>query len=180
MSNLPSNDAFDEIQDFFAQEEFLAFFDFHYPKPGGRNLEGLCKVARPQTEARERVNYLCLTFIVDTPGIQEEQQIEALLGKLDVAAFKAHVPGIQAITSVPTSDRRAENYIHQMDLIFGKNTNLEVREIIPMIMFTIRQAGFKTERPQWWDEEAIKPQPSQAEKANWGNRLKALVKVLSK
>lgn len=169
------------MQDFFAQEEFLAFFDFHLPQPGGgRSLEGLCKVARPATETRERVNYLCLTFIVDTPSRTEEDKIEALLAKLDTKAFKAHIPSLQAMTSVPTSDRRAENYIHQMDLIFGKHTDLEVREIIPMVMFTIRQAGLKTERPQWWDEEAIKPQPTQAEKANWGNRFKALMGALKR
>lgn len=169
------------MQDFFSQEEFLAFFDFHLPQSGGkRTLEGLCKVARPQTAARERVNYLCLTFIVDTPSKAEEDRIEALLAKLDASAFKKHVPALQTMTSVPTSDRRAENYIHQMDLIFSKHASLEVREVIPTIMFTIRELGFKTERPQWWDEEAIKPQPTQAEKANWGNRFKALMGALKR
>lgn len=176
MSELPNPDAVDQLRDFFEHEQFLAFFDLYLPTAQGRTLSGLCKVARPQNDESSRINYLCLTFIVDTPTPADERQIETLLAKLNDRSVKQHIPTLQTMTSVPTSDRRAENYIHQMDLIFQRNEQLEVRELIPMIMFTIRQAtGLKTEKPQWWDDEAAKPQPSAAEKANWGNRLKALL-----
>jgi hypothetical protein len=181
MSDFPNPDALDQLRDFFEHEEFLAFFDLYLPGAQGRTLNGLCKVARPQSDTRERVNYICLTFIVDTPNSTDERQIETLIAKLNERSFKQHIPTLQTMTSVPTSDRHAENYIHQMDLIFQRNQSLEVRELIPMIMFTIRQAtGLKAENPQWWDEEAVKPQPTAAEKANWGNRLKALLGAIKR
>lgn len=180
MADLPDTDAQDQIQDFFAHEEFLAFFDFHLPAPSGRVLEGLCKVARPQPDARDRVDYVCLTFIIDTPDQEKVDLVEKVIGRLDSKAFKRHIPTLQTMTSVPTSNRRAENYIHQMDLIFGKHAELDIRELVPMIMFSIRkEAELKTESPQWWDDGAIKPQPTAAEKANWGNRFKALFKAMS-
>lgn len=181
---LPSYDAQDELNNFFSQEEFLAFFNFYLPATGGaRTLEGLCKVARPKVGSKSaRVNYLCLTFIVDTPNQESEHKIETLLDKLKVSNFKTQLPAIQSITSVPASMRRAENYVHQMDLIFSSSARLDPREVIPVILFTFRNAtGLKTEAPQWWDEEAIAaPAPSEAEKANWGNRIKALLGVIGK
>ncbi|MGE9295547.1 MAG: hypothetical protein ACQKBV_04595 [Puniceicoccales bacterium] len=180
---LPNSDAIDELQDFFSQEEFLAFFNFYLPAPGGqRTLEGLCKVARPKAGSKSaRVNYLCLTFVVDTPNKAAETRIEELLDKVQVGSFKAQLPSIQSVTSVPASTRGSENYVHQMDLIFGQKTTLEIREVIPMIMFTFRSVtGMKTESPQWWDENAVAPAASETEKANWGNRLKALWGALGK
>lgn len=182
-SPLPPSDARDELQDFFSQEEFLAFFNFHQPAPAGqKTLEGLCKVARPRTGTRSaQVNYLCLTFVVDTPGQEAEHRIEGLLDQINVAVFKPRVPALQSITSVPASMRGSENYVHQMDLIFARGTVLDPREIIPLILFTFREAtGLKTESPQWWDEDALAPPPSETEKANWGNRLKALWKAMGK
>ncbi len=181
---LPNSDAQDELQDFFSQEEFLAFFNFYQPATGGaRTLEGLCKVARPKSGSKSsRVNYLCLTFVVDTPNQESERQIEATLDKLKVSSFKHQLPSLQSITSVPASMRRAENYVHQMDLIFSNSAVLDPREVVPVILFTFRTAtGMKTEAPQWWDEEALQaPLPSETEKANWGNRIKALLGVLGK
>lgn len=182
-ANFPNPDAVEELQDFFSREEFLAYFDIFQPIPGGgRNLEGLCKVARPQPEnGKRRVNYLCLTFVVDTPEHGLEDQIARLLGKLNAKAFQHHIPSLKSMTSVPCSARRASNYIHQMDLIFGRDEEINLREVIPLIMFTLRQCtGMKTEKPQWWDEDAIKMGPSEAEKANWGNRLRALMGVFRK
>lgn len=181
---LPNSDAQDELQDFFSQEEFLAFFNFYQPAAGGaRTLEGLCKVARPRAGSKSsRVNYLCLTFVVDTPTVEAEQRIESLLDKLQVSSFKSQLPALQSITSVPASMRHAENYVHQMDLIFSKGATLAPREVIPVILFTFRNTtGMKTEAPQWWDEESMDaPAPSETEKANWGNRIKALWKAVGK
>lgn len=179
---LPNPDAKDELLSFFENEQFLAFFNFYLPTAdGGRTCEGLCKVARPQNLSDGRINYLCLTFVVDAPDRATEAQIEQLLAKLTDKAFRSHIPTVQSITSVPCSERHKENYIHQMDIIFARNATVDVREVIPMILFTIRQAtGMKTEKPQWWDEEGAAPKPTAAEKANWGNRIRALFSVLGR
>jgi len=181
--SLPNTDAADELQDFFSQEEFLAFFNFFLPAPGNqRTLEGLGKIARPRVGSRSaRVNYLCLTFVVDTPNQAAEARIEQLLDQINAQSFKAQLPSIQSVTSVPASMRGSENYVHQMDLIFSSRTALEIREVVPMILFTFRSVtGMKTEQPQWWDEAAIAPAPTEVEKANWGNRIKALWSALGR
>lgn len=179
---LPNSDAQDELQDFFSQEEFLAFFNFYQPAPGGkRTLEGLCKVARPEAGSQSaRVNYLCLTFIVDSPTEELEKLAETTIDKLKVSSFKMQLPALQSITSVPASMRHSENYVHQMDLIFSKSFAIDPREVVPVLLFTFRSVtGLKTEAPQWWDEASLKaPAPSETEKANWGNRIKALWKAV--
>ncbi len=177
---LPNPDVQQELNDFFSHEQFLAFFDFHHPGSTGKTLNGLCKVARPGKSGK--INYLCLTFIVDTPNAEATSQIEKLFAKLDVKAFREQLPTLQTMTSVPVSMRGAENFIHQMDLVFPPERSLDLREVVPMILFTVRKAtGLKTESPQWWDDDAIAaPQASAAEKSNWGNRVKALFKALGK
>ncbi|MDP0495447.1 MAG: hypothetical protein Q7Q73_04485 [Verrucomicrobiota bacterium JB024] len=178
--SFPNSDVQQELNDFFSHEEFLAYFDFYLPGSGGKMLNGLCKVARPSGE--HTVNYLCLTFVVDTPNREAETQIEKLLAKFDLKALREHLPTIQSLTSVPASVRHAENYVHQMDLIFPRGKDIELREVVPMILFSLRKAtGLKTESPQWWDEGAIDaPKPSAVEKANWGNRLKAIFSAIGK
>ncbi|QYY35883.1 hypothetical protein [Ruficoccus sp. ZRK36] len=178
--NLPNPDVQQELNDFFSHEEFLAFFDFHLPGSGGKMLTGLCKVARPS--GPHTVNYLCLTFVVDTPNDESEKQIEKLLAKFDIKALREHLPSIQSLTSVPASMRHSEHYIHQMDLIFPSGKEIDLRESVPMILFSLRKStGLKTESPQWWDEGALDaPKPSAAEKANWGNRLKAIFSAIGK
>ncbi len=176
----PNPDVQQELNDFFSHEEFLAFFDFHLPGSGGKMLNGLCKVARPA--GPHTVNYLCLTFVVDTPNVEAEHQIEKLLAKLDLKALREQLPTIQSMTSVPASMRHSENYVHQMDLIFPSDREIELREVVPMILFSLRKAtGLKTESPQWWDEGTLDaPKPTEVEKANWGNRLKAIFKAVGK
>ncbi|MBC2594060.1 hypothetical protein H5P28_07270 [Ruficoccus amylovorans] len=178
--SFPNPDIQQELNAFFSQEEFIAFFDFYLPGSGGKMLNGLCKVARPADG--HSVNYLCLTFVVDTPNDEAEKQIERLLAKFDLKALREQLPSLQSLTSVPASMRHSENYVHQMDLIFPKDKDLDLREVVPMLLFSLRKAtGFKTESPQWWDEVSLDaPKPTEAEKANWGNRLKAIFKAVGK
>ncbi len=164
------------LEDFFSNEEFVAFFEMRQPTTTGNGLSGLCKVARPK-EARPKVNYLSLTFIFDTPTPNLHMLAENSLAKLTAAAFTKYLPEVQSVTSVPCTERRAETYIHQMDILLSSNQPPDTLTALRHIVFTIRQTGgFQTEAPQLWDEDSA-PKPTSAEKANWANRFKALMRV---
>lgn len=176
MSDAPlSNSEPDTLEAFFQQEEFLAFFDLHQPSSSGQGLTGLCKVARPKG-THSKINYIGLTFIFDTPSPQMHMVAESAMAKLNAASFKKYLPTLHTVTSVPCSARREENYVHQLDLVFNKGAQPEIKDAINQVVFIIRQAtGFQTETPQWWDESNA-PRPSDVEKANWSSRLKALTR----
>lgn len=162
--------------DFFSSEEFVAFFDMHLPGSGGRGLSGLCKVARPKGNP-PRVNYISLTFIFDTPAPASHMLAEKSLAKLTGPSFAKYIPQVKTVTSVPCTERKAETYIHQMDILFAGAQQPDIVSTLRHIVFTIRQTGgFQTEPPQLWDEDSA-PKPSAVEKANWASRFKALARV---
>lgn len=178
--SLPNPDAQEELRRFFEEEEFLAFFDFYLEEGGERLLSGLCKVARPKKgSAGAGINYLCLTFIVDTPTNAEQRRIEELMLRLTFQAFYRHLSNLHTVTSAPSMDRQAETYVHQLDLLFRPDVAVDPEDAIPAVMFTIREAtGLRTAKPQWWEEPASRPKASALERANWSNRLRQLAKAL--
>ena len=165
-----------KLLEILQQEKFLAFFDFcKIGESGESELDGLCKVAIPQNV--ENIDYICFTFIFDTPNEASKMLAKRIMAKLTTEAFRKAEPSVYAVTSVPAIMRQAENYIHQLDVIFKDKVNEDHKSIINSLVFTIRNAaGLDTEVPQWWDESAA-PAPSEAEKANWSARIKAFLGI---
>lgn len=173
--NLPDSRR-ESPDDFFGNEEFIAFFDMRLHDSGGKSLSGLCKVARPKGNP-PKVNYLSLTFIFDTPAPAFHSLAEKCIAKLTGPAFAKYIPEVKTVTSVPCTERKAETYIHQMDILLAGSQAPDMVSTLRHIVFTIRQTGgFQTEPPQLWDEDSA-PKPSAAEKANWADRFKALARV---
>lgn len=169
----------ESADDFFSDEEFVAFFDMRLPVTGNSSLSGLCKVARPKGNP-PKVNYISLTFIFDTPNAALHNAAEKSIAKLTGPSFARYIPEVNTITSVPCTNRQAETYIHQMDLVLAGTHPPDIITTLRHIVFTIRQSGgFQTEAPQLWEEGAA-PKPSSVEKANWASRFKALTRVFGK
>lgn len=167
-----------KLLEILQQEKFLAFFDFCKIGDGGNSeLDGLCKVAQPQNV--DELDYISLTFIFDTPGEAARQSAKRVMTKLTTDAFKKALPAVYAVTSVPaTIKQQPDNYIHQLDIIFSKQFKDDVKEVIKKLVYTIRNsAGLDTEVPQWWEEDDAAPKPTEAEKANWAARIKALLGI---
>ena len=163
----------DKLLEILQSEKFLAFFDFNTRTENGKSeLSGLCKVALPQID---NPDYMSLTFIFDTPNEDAQEIAQTTLSKLTAETFQKTLPEVYATTSVPASMLQGENYIHQMDIIFSSPIREDVRDVLHKIVFVIRHAAdFATEAPQWWDESDA-PAPTEAEKANWTARIKAIL-----
>ena len=160
-------------------EKFVAFFDFYLPGENGRSeLDGLCKVAVAQHSGYN--DYVSLTFIFDTPSETKYILAKRILSKLTPETFKRVEPSVYAVTSVPGTLRPSENYIHNVDIMFRSPIANEIKNIVNKIAFAMRSyAALDTEVPQWWDEDSA-PAPTEAEKANWASRIKALLSIMRK
>lgn len=111
-----------KLLEILQQEKFLAFFDFcKIGESGESELDGLCKVAIPQNV--ENIDYICFTFIFDTPNEASKMLAKRIMAKLTTEAFRKAEPSVYAVTSVPAIMRQAENYIHQLDVIFKDKVN---------------------------------------------------------
>ncbi len=165
------------LMEIFQKERFLAFFDICKIDEGGNGeLDGLCKVAVSQEYPK--ADYMSLVFIFDTPSEGKSALAKRLLAKLSTEVFKRNLSGICAVTSVPGSVRQSDHYIHHIDLIFTQPiSDSDIKERVNKIVLTIRQTmGVDTEAPQWWEESSA-PKPSEDEKANWTERIKAFLKI---
>ena len=168
-----------KLLEILQQEKFLAYFDFRKIGDNGESeLDGLCKVAIPQNV--DNIDYICLTFIFDTPSEASKVMAKRVMATLTAEAFKKSEASVYAVTSVPALMRQSESYIHQLDIIFRNKVEADYKSIINRIVYTIRNsAGLDTEVPQWW-EESDAPAPTEVEKANWTARIKAFLGIKNK
>ncbi len=167
-----------KLLEILQKEKFLAFFDFcKIGENGESELDGLCKVAQPQNV--KEIDYISLTFIFDTPTEASKLMAKRAMSKLKMEEFKKALSSVYAVTSVPaTIKQNPDNYVHQLDIIFSKHTHGDIKEIVNKLVYTIRKcASLDTEVPQWWDDESETPKPTEAEKANWGARIKAFLGI---
>ena len=100
-----------KLLEILQQEKFLAFFDFCKIGDNGiSEIDGLCKVAIPQNI--DNIDYMCLTFIFDTPTEASKNMAKRIMATLTADAFKKSEASVYAVTSVPAIMRQSENYIH--------------------------------------------------------------------
>lgn len=170
-----------KLAEVLQNEKFVAFFDFCLIGENGESdLDGICKVA--YASYNQDTDFISFTFIFDTPTEGKRALAQRLVGKLTTESFKKVVPEVYAVTSVSNSIRHTENYIHNVDVMFHQHLGggNELRELVKKLVYPIRKdAGLNTEVPQWWDEVEA-PAPTEAEKANWGARIKALLGLKEK
>lgn len=167
-----------KLLEILQKEKFLAFFDFcKTGDDGASEIDGLCKVAEPAEKSF--AEYLSLTFIFDTPSEGKVALAKRIMANFTTASFKRVIPSVRAITSVPCSMRVAENYVHQIDVIFEGIITADVKELIRQMVFVVRSAGgLDTEVPQWWEDEGDSaPKQTEAERSNWAARIAALLRL---
>lgn len=164
-----------KLLEIIQNEKFIAFFDLGLIGENGvTEIDGLCKVAMPQHV--KDLDYISLTFIFDTPSEGTFALAKRIMSRLTPESFKKAVPNVCALTSVPATIRKGENYIHQIDVIFSSHIP-NVREAISKVVYVIRSVGgLDSEPPQWWDEQSS-PKPTEVEKANWAARIKAMLGI---
>ncbi len=179
MPKSPQSNALLEV---IQNEEMLAFFTFQQPAGVGTELTGLAKIARPSADNEgSPVNYLSITFIADTPSEAVFHAARALFAKATAADFQRHVPGVRAITSLPATSFFGPHYVHQLDVIFGKTLPDDMRTLVSQLTMVVRHGlALQTEAPQFWTDASMAPKKTEAEKANLGARLKALLEALTR
>lgn len=161
-----------KILEIIQNEKFIAFFDFSkINQSGDSEIDGLCKVAMPGKVGD--LDYIALTFIFDTQTEGKLALAKRIMASMKLDDFKKQLKGASALTSVPASALKSENYVHQLDIIFSSSVGADVREAVNKVVYVIRTvAGLNTEPPQWWNENNS-PAPTEIEKSTWADRIKA-------
>ena len=178
---MPNQPHSDDLLEVIQREEFLAFFTFDQPAGTGAELTGLVKVARPCADGKQSpLNYVSLTFIADAPNESAFRAAQTLFARDALAGFQRHVPGVRALTSLPATRFRGPHYIHQLDLVFSGGLPQDVRTLLSEVAVAVRQTfSVQTEAPQFWSDPDQAPEQTEAEKANFGARLKALMALFA-
>ena len=95
---MENNDS--KLLEILQQEKFLAFFDFRKIGENGESeLDGLCKVAIPQNV--DSIDYICLTFIFDTPNEAARVLAKRIMGKLTTNRSAAPNPQSTRLRASP-------------------------------------------------------------------------------
>lgn len=111
-----SVDLLREFVDLYSREEMLAFFEFRLPAPGGRDIEGLCRISQPK-DGRSNLYYLSLGFVVDLPDESVRPHIDEALSRLSGDALRAAMPAVVEVLPVTAMAAGPESYIRQADVL---------------------------------------------------------------
>src|SRR5262245_32009646 len=113
-------DIFQEFVAQYAREEMLAFFEFTPELEGQGSVSGLCRISQPK-QGSSKLQYLSLTFVVDTPDEAARAAIQKVLTRLTETTLRAALPQAAGLVPTPSMHTGPEHYIKQIDILLGAN-----------------------------------------------------------
>ncbi len=150
-------DILQEFVDLYAREEMLAFFDFTLERAGRDPISGLCRISKPKS-GRSKLQYLSLTFVVDTPDDDSRTRIRSALEKLDGEAMKEHVPAVVEVVPVPSLGTSSESYVTQADILL--NAEPDEKFVSTQLVPAVRAlTELKAAEVVWWGDRAAAAAP---------------------
>lgn len=139
-----------EFVDLYDREEMLAFFEFRLEKPGGAEIEGICRISRPK-DGRSNLSYLSLGFVADAPDEETRSWLDEKLGRIDGDTLRAAVPFVAEVLPMNVMATSPESYIRQADILFGEETPEDSRAILSMLVPAVAAiADFHARELVWW------------------------------
>src|SRR5262245_42833364 len=146
-----SVDLLREFVDLYSREEMLAFFEFRLERPGGREVEGLCRISQPK-DGRSNLYYLSLGFVADTPDEAARRSIDDALARLDGDALRSAVPSVVEVLPVTSMPTGPESFVRQADILFDEQSASDptttLEQLIPAVA---RITGIHPRELVWWN-----------------------------
>jgi hypothetical protein len=178
-------DIMQELVELNQHEEMLAFFEFNLERPGSEPVAGLCKISKPKGGG-DRLPYLSLTFMVDTPDDASTATVETALAQLERDAFKASLPSVVEVVTVPSMTSGSENSVRQLDIMLAEHVDPGQPFIMDRLLPALRSfAGLQAKQVVWWDTATESPAAphneatsAEAAPASLLNNLRAYLKRL--
>ncbi len=147
-----------EFVDLYGREDMLAFFDFSVERPGKEALSGLCRISKPKSGGA-KMQYLSLTFVVDTPDEEARTAVAEVLERIDTDRVKHAVAEVSEVVCMPSIASSVQSYVTQADLLLDAEPDrpLIVQRLLPAIR---RIMGVKPTELVWWADAAAAGTPS--------------------
>lgn len=160
MSDQKPIDIMQEFVDLYGKEEMLAFFDFSIERPGMQAIAGLCRISRPKSSGA-KMQYLSLTFVVDTPDESARDAVAAVLERIDADRLRRAVTGVSEVVSMPSMGGTAQTYVAQADILLDTVPDKQfiALRLLPAIRSLMQ---VKPTEVVWWSEPAATPSPHAA------------------
>jgi hypothetical protein len=162
-------DLMQEFANLYAREEMLAFFDFNFALPDVAPVAGLCRISKPKS-GRSKMQYLSLTFVVDTPDERSLVGVQQALDKLDSEGLRKAVPQVVEVVPVPSLGSAAENYVSQADILLeiAPGEFFVSEKLVPAIAGLTQM---KVTEFVWWGSGAPAPPAASAPPPAKGSSL---------
>jgi hypothetical protein len=114
-----TDEPIDIIQQFanqYAKEQMLAFFEFKLECGAAEPVSGLCKISKPKSGS-SKLNYLSLTFVVDTDNAETRRAVDDVLAGMEGSALHARLPHVLEVVPDLSMNAGGETYVGHMDLL---------------------------------------------------------------
>ena len=159
MSDHGPIDIMQEFVDLYGKEEMLAFFDFSIERPGKEAIAGLCRISRPKSSGA-KMQYLSLTFVVDTPDEDAHDAVGTVLERIDADSLRRAVAEVSEVVSMPGIGTASQTYVAQADILLDTAPDQQfiALRLLPAIR---RLMQVKPTEVVWWAEPAT-PSPRPA------------------
>jgi hypothetical protein len=146
-----SVDVLREFVDLYSREEMLAFFEFRLGRPGGPDIEGLCRISQPK-DGRSNLYYLSLGFVADMPDDAARVLVDAALSRLTGDALRSAVPGVIEVLPVTAMPAGPESYVRQADILLDDDALRDTRGTLASLLPALSAiVGFEARELVWWN-----------------------------
>jgi hypothetical protein len=158
MSDQRPIDIMREFVDLYGAEEMLAFFDFGIERPGKGAIAGLCRLSRPKSSGA-RMQYVSLTFVVDTPDEDARNAVGAVLERIDADGLRRAVAEVSDVVAMPGIGDASQTYVAQADILLDTAPDKQfiALRLLPAIR---RLMQVKPTEVVWWAEPVAPATPS--------------------
>lgn len=147
-------DIFREFVDQYAREDMLAFFEFTLNLVDKGPVSGLCRISQPKAGS-SNLQYLSLTFVVDTPDEATKLPIQHALARLAETRVRALLPQVTGVVPTPPMYTGPEHYIRQIDVLLGAAVIPDQRFIAERLVPALREIiQIDPGAISWWDIRA--------------------------
>jgi hypothetical protein len=151
MKSDESVDLLREFVDLYSREEMLAFFEFRLRRPGGPEVEGLCRISQPK-DGRSNLNYLSLGFVADMPDESARALIDTALAQLTGDALRSAMPGVIEVLPLTAMPAGPESYVRQADILLDDEALLDTRATLTQLVPALtRLTGLDARELVWWN-----------------------------
>lgn len=151
-----SIDLVGQIKTLINEEDLLAYYDFHFLLPGGRDITGLCKISAQERRGM-RLEGLTVLFILDLPDKTAQREVDDHFTHAPWDSLVDRLPGLKVAVPMPLMVLSATGVIKQVDLAVHLDYYTEAYVTDKLFPLVNQTAGLSPGELSFWKETGPAP-----------------------